>query len=281
LLFDEQVLVSLVERLGLDVTYWTDIDLHERPRLLLRHHALIVPGHGEYWSRKMRDGTTAARDRGINIALLAANTDYRQVRLAPSPLGHDRLVIGYKRAREDPMALRDPSRVSVEWRKPPVLRPESDLNGALYQCNPVNAEMVVFDGDSWLFDGTGLRKGDRLPHLVRFEYDRVDPTSPTPRNIRVLAHSPVVCWGRPDFADMTYYTTRSGAGVFDASTTAWLTDLTLDCALSSTCKKTAPVIEKMTENLLATFAGGPAGIGHPSISNLESLGIGLLHPIRP
>jgi hypothetical protein len=281
LLFDEHVLVSLVERLGLDATYWTDVDLHEHPELLLAHRGLILAGHDEYWSKRMRDGATSARDRGVNMALLAANSNYRQVRLAPSPLGRDRLVIGYKLAQEDPMATRDPDRVSIEWRNPPVLRPESELNGTLYQCNPVNADMVVSDAANWLFDGTGLRSGDHLPHLVRFEYDRVDPSSPTPRTIQVLAHSPVVCSGRPDFADMTYYTTRSAAGVFDTATTAWLKDLTLECALGRTCKGTARTIERMTENLLATFGGGPAGTTHPSDSNLASLGIVLLRPIHP
>lgn len=281
LLSDEQVLVSLVERLGLDVTYWTDLDLHERPKLLQHHRALIVAGHDEYWSKRMRNSAMAARDQGVNIALLAANTDYRQVRVAASPLGRDRLVIGYKSASEDPLSKRNPSLATVEWRNPPILRPESDLNGALYQCNPVNADMVVLDASSWLFDGTGLRVGDRVPHFVRFEYDRVDARSPTPMSIRVLAHSPVVCWGTPDFADMTYYTTRSGAGVFDGSTTAWLKDLTLDCALGKSCKRTAPIIERMTENLLATFGSGPAGRDHPSHSNLALLRIELLQPIQP
>ena len=44
------------EQLGLDVTYWTDVDLHARPHLLTNHRALLSLGHDEYWSASMRDG---------------------------------------------------------------------------------------------------------------------------------------------------------------------------------------------------------------------------------
>src|SRR5207302_31796 len=57
---NELPLVSLMESLGLDVTYWTDVDLHERANLLVNHKALLTLGHDEYWSRAMRDGAMAA-----------------------------------------------------------------------------------------------------------------------------------------------------------------------------------------------------------------------------
>ena len=47
------------EKLGLDVTYWTDIDLHAQPQLLHNHKALLSLGHDEYWS--VRDAPGAAR----------------------------------------------------------------------------------------------------------------------------------------------------------------------------------------------------------------------------
>lgn len=278
---DEQPLVSLVERLGLDVSYWTDVDLDERASLLLNHRALILPGHDEYWSTRMFDGALAARDRGVNIALLAANSVYRHVRLVPSPLGTDRRVICYKRDNDDPMRGKNDAEVTREFRDLPTPRPESLLNGALYDCNPVKADLVVLDGGNWLFEGTGLRSRDHLPRFVRDEYDRVTPGFPTPSSIQVLAHSPVVCWGRASYADMTYYTTRSGAGVFDASTTAWLKDLSLDCALGRRCGWVSRAVDIMTENLLAVFGHGPAGIDHPSQPNIHALGLSLLHPFSP
>src|SRR5439155_9006262 len=36
---NEQPVIALVERLGMDITYWTYVDFHERPYLLRRHRA--------------------------------------------------------------------------------------------------------------------------------------------------------------------------------------------------------------------------------------------------
>ena len=61
---NEFPLVFLAERLGLDVTYITDIDLHHSPDALTRHRCLFSLGHDEYWSSTMRDGATAGPDPG-------------------------------------------------------------------------------------------------------------------------------------------------------------------------------------------------------------------------
>ena len=36
--------IYLAEQLGLDLTYWTDIDLHEQPEGVLRHNGLVSLG---------------------------------------------------------------------------------------------------------------------------------------------------------------------------------------------------------------------------------------------
>src|SRR5947208_7988170 len=70
---NEFPLISLAESLGLDVTYWTDVDLHEHPERALQHKAIISLGHDEYYSSAMRNGLTRARDAGVNIAFLGPN----------------------------------------------------------------------------------------------------------------------------------------------------------------------------------------------------------------
>jgi len=294
---NEFPLISLVESLGLDVTYWTDVDLHERAAQLPRHKALLTLGHDEYWSREMRTGAEQARDGGVNLAFFGANAVFRKIRFEPSHLAPNRHEIDYKSAREDPMYGVNNKDVTVDWRLPPISEPESTLIGDFYDCNPVKADMIVGDPTSWVFAGTGLDKGDRLKSLVGPEYDRFDPTGP--KNVQVMARSPVNCHGRSSYSDMTYYTAPSGAGVWASGTNWWISKLSEECsplpttttsssttttfpaaAAPKTAKKT-PICPKqavtdITENVLNLFGAGPAGRTHPSTAtNLRELNAGL------
>jgi hypothetical protein len=292
---NEFPLISLVESLGLDVTYWTDADLHERAPQLLHHKALLTLGHDEYWSREMRTGAEQARDQGVNLAFFGANAVFRKIRFEPSHLGTDRHEIDYKSAREDPMYGVNNKDVTVDWRLPPISEPESTLIGDFYDCNPVKADMIVGDPSAWVFAGTGLEKGDRLKNLVGPEYDRFDPSGP--KNVQIMARSPVNCHAKASYSDMTYYTAPSGAGVWASGTNWWVSKLSEDCApVPSTTtssvttttfpttpkasKKTAicpkqPVID-MTENVLNLFGVGPAGRTQPSTAtNVRELNAGL------
>jgi hypothetical protein len=261
---NEYPLVRLVERLGLDVTYWTDLDLHRHPERLLAHRGLVSLGHDEYWSTRMRRGAEAARAHGVNLAFLGANAVYRHIRLQPSPTGPDREEVNYKpwSLGDDPAWKTDPSEVTTDWRRPPLNDPESRLLGAEYDCNPTFAAGVVVRPSSWLFAGTGVRAGTRLPGLVGDEYDRLQPDAPRPPGVQVLLHSPVHCRG-PSFADTTWYTAASGAGVFDAGTISWICQLDRACAGGRRSAATARVVRAVTVNLLRRLAAGPAGAYHP------------------
>ncbi|MDP9074333.1 MAG: hypothetical protein M3N98_09200 [Actinomycetota bacterium] len=253
--------VSLMESLGLDVTYLTDVDLHEQPGLLLAHRAVFSLGHDEYYSMAMRNGLVAARDHGVNLAFLGANAIYRHIRFGPSPLGPDRHQIDYKSAQEDPLNGKDNADVTVNWRDPPNSNPESQLIGDFYQCNPVRADMVVADPTNWLFAGTGAYPGQRLPNVVGSEYDRYDPRVPGPTNVEILTHSPVTCHGSPDYADATYYSVASGAGVFATGTIDFVGSLDALCQPAGCAGQ---VLGRVMANLLAAFGTGPAGRAHPS-----------------
>ena len=268
----ELPLISLLERAGLDATYWTDVDLHQHPELLLRHRALLSLGHDEYWSTAMRRGATLARDHGVNLAFLGANAVFRHIRLQPSPLGPDREEVNYKpaSARADPDWRRDPKEVTTDWREPPVHQPESALLGELYECNPALADGVVVEPDSWLLAGTGLDAGSRLPNLVGPEYDRVTLTFPTPRGVELVLHSPLRCRYHSSFSDVTYYTAPSGAGVVDTGTSSWVCQIDQVCAAGRNSATTSAAVRRISVNLLRAFAAGPAGLLHPSRSNLHS-----------
>jgi hypothetical protein len=253
----ELPLLALAERLGLTLGYATDVDLDRDPHLLDGARAVVSLGHDEYWSPRMRTQVTRARDAGVNIAFLGANAVYRKIRFGRTGTGPDRLEINYKDAT-DPIGATDPSQVTTQWRDPPSLQSESSLTGMRYRCNPVRADMVVVDPGNWLLSGLGLRVGSRLPRVVGSEYDRVDLDVPTPRPIEVLTHSPVVCQGVPDFADASYYTSRSGAAVFDSGTSDWVAEL------DSPNRTVRRVVSTATARLLLAFAAGPTGFAHPA-----------------
>ena len=267
---NELPMISLLEKEGYDVNYWTDIDLHSRANQLGNHRAILTLGHDEYWSKEMRDGVEAARDRGVNVAFFGANAVFRAIRLSPSDLGPNRRQVNYRVASADPLAGVDDSRVTVSWREPPLNRPESTLVGAFYQCNPVKADFVVADPSAWVFAGSGLRKGDRIRNLVGPEYDRYDVNAPRPPGpVQVLAHSPLRCGGRASYSDMTYYSTRGGAGVVATGTNWWISRLNPACPAADGCYDER--IATVTRNILDAFAAGPAGRAHPSVANLHLL----------
>ena len=268
----EREFIVFVERLGLDVSYWTDIDLHQRGELAKNHRGIVIPGHDEYYTVEMRKNLEAARDAGVNIGFFGANNVYRRIRLEPTANGPDRHEINYRDASRDPLNGKDPERVTTSFRESPAANPESSLTGSYYECNPVEADWVVGDASMWMFEGSQFKNGDRVSKMVGNEYDRVTPGAPTPVNIQVLAHSPVTCRGKASFADSTWYTVPSGAGVFTAATFGWSPRLLDACP---TGPPTTPIckLQKVTENILNAFAEGPAGVKHPSVSNLAKFGI--------
>ncbi len=267
---NELPLVTLVESLGLDVSYWTNVDLQQRPELLANHKALLTLGHDEYWTLEMRQAVESARDGGINVAFFGANALYRAIRFGPSETGANRREINYRSARDDPFTGKDNSRVTVSWREPPLNRAESALVGTYYECNPVKADLVVADPSAWVFAGTGLGAGDKLKNVVGPEFDRYDKFAPQPPGpLQVLSHSPVRCRGKATFSNMTYYSTPSGAGVFATGTNWWISRLGPACPPDDCIDEK---VVQITENVLKVFAVGPAGQGHPSVSNLSRLG---------
>jgi hypothetical protein len=247
----------------------TDVDLHDDPHLLDGALAVVSPGHDEYYSTAMRDALAKARDAGTNVFFLGANAVYRHIRLSDTPLGSNRLETDYKDAGIDPMTRTNPGESTPQWRSAPLNRPESDLVGGFYQCNPGAAQLVVAPKLSWLTEGMGLAAGQRLGKLVGPEYDRVDLEVPTPHPLQVIFHSPIHCTGQggiDDASDVTYYTTPSGAAVFDSGTSKW------ECALDDeACQPgwgdpaTFTVVREVTRRLLLAAADGPIGRAHPAV----------------
>jgi hypothetical protein len=271
-LYHERKLIELAERLGLPLAYTTNLDIAADPDLLAGASALLSLGHDEYWSPPERANVTAARDAGVNLAFFGANCMFRRTRLAGTSLGERRQVICYKTSYlQDPMYGKDNAQVTSDWREPPDADPESSLTGTLYESNPANADFVVASPQSWVFAGTGVERGTRLPGLVGIEYDRVNPGSPVQRPIEVLSHSPLTCRGVNSYADCAYYTHGSGAGVFNAGTMRWVASMARPYPPFGLDSRTAAFVTGVIENVLRAFAGGPAAAKYPAHDNLHAM----------
>ena len=266
LAFDEAT-IALAEHTGVRLAYETDVDIDQHPGILAGARAVISLGHDEYYSRVMRSALLTARNAGTNLAFLGANAIYRHIRFAAG----DRVVICYKAAAIDPLFGHDDAETTQQWRDPPGPAPESVLTGVFYECNPVSAPWVVYDSSSWIFAGTGARKGESFPGMVGPEYDRLNPAVPFPRPLQVLAHSPLTCDGFSTYSDSAYYTVASGAGVFASGTLRWVCAMRGPSCGHGLTRAAERFVDRATQNLLRAFAAGPAGRAHPAQDNLAQV----------
>lgn len=264
----ELPMLGLMEKMGLDMAYVTDFELHGERDRLEGAAALVFAGHDEYWTTAMMANAMWLRDQGTNLAFFGANTAYRHVRFEDSPLGENRVMACYK-SDPDPIAETDPKEATRQWRCDPNYEPESILTGIVYEGNGIQAPFVVTDPNAWMFKGTGARKGDSFAGVVEVEYDKLIEGMPVPRPLQVVSESPVVCRKAPTHAHACYYTVPSGAGVFSSGTLGWSVGLPEAARAKRNGPESAKFVERTSMNILQVFSEGPAGNKYPAKDNYD------------
>jgi len=211
----ELPLVRFIERNGWDVSYQSDVATDAWPGSLLRHRLVVVAGHDEYWSRRMRDGFELARDQGVNLAFMGANDAYWQVQMEDA----GRTVMSYK-SLYDPNP--DPLGKTAMFRELTPPRYECGLIGIQHQgvglhWQPGDYSVVASSlGDPWMRH-TGFTASTRLPGIVSVESDSIPgnqtAASSCGHTLTVFFHREL--GGDKDGnADATRYIAPSGAIVF-------------------------------------------------------------------
>jgi len=269
--FTVRPVVVQAEATGVDLAYFTNVDLHTRPGALSGASGYVSMGHDEYWTTAMRSAVETARDSGTNLAFLAANTLYWRIRLPERPFGPGRLVVGYRDdAYLDPMRDSHPVDATARYRDLPAPDPENSLVGMLYECFPVDAPYRVVTPGWWGFAGTGVKRGTTFDHLVGDEADRVYPVNGTPRPLQILSNTSLDCRGVSTSAQSTYYTHLSGAGVVAVGTLRWTCTMTGNCFGRRMDPAAVRFVQAVTRNVISEFARGPVGLRHPARDNLDS-----------
>lgn len=248
----EYPMIRWLEKNNYQVDYATDLDVHNHPELLQRYKLVMIVGHDEYWSKAMRNGYEAAVQHGTNLAIFAANTAYRQVRIEGAT------IINYKNAyMYDPMYGKDNGVVTGSWRDSPVNRPESALIGSSYGAEVDHAyPFIVADSSSWIYKNSGLSNGDAINSIVGYECDAIQSDLPQPPNLITLSSSPIhskidkeeVGEGTNTLnSNASIYTAPSGSMVFNAGTIGWSSGLD---SFGSTHPHVSHAEEVITKNIL-------------------------------
>lgn len=229
---------------GIPVEYCSSVELDGCSDLLDNYDCLILPGHDEYWTRRMRDNAERFVASGGNLVVLSGNTCYRLVRMTGER------VEFYKYASDDPCT--DPGEVTVAWADPPVGRPQNTFIGAGCTHGAMEGEpsaySVRFPGH-WVF--AGVEQSRCTSAFMTYEtdaaafvdepegYPRVTGEDATPLACTVLASADLRSWtGKPGRATMCTFS-RHGT-VFNAGTTEWIDALSEDA-----------LVAQVTRNVLA------------------------------
>ena len=213
-----------LEQHGYDVSYISNIDTHADPSGLLRTRGFISVGHDEYWTLDMYDNVLKARDEGVSLAFLSANSVLCVVPLEPSGNGTP-----YRTTRREGWFFGEASR-SARLQKRDGFQPVMGPNAAQLMGARVTApvrgagDWTCAMPDHWLFEGTGMKKGDSVKGLVGWEWHGA-PMMDLP-GMQVIAEGETLINGKnPGHYTATIYDGPKDNIVFNAATIWWANGL--------------------------------------------------------
>lgn len=207
-----------LERHGYDVSYCSNSDMLS-PERGLKCKSFISVGHDEYWDVRQFRSVEAMRDAGVNLLFLSGNSVCWVTPYRPSGDGRPNRIM----FRGGPYGANNDYAVGRERDHGPFPErgPDEGLLMGARNVEPVNGggDWIVSRPDHWIFEGTGVKKGDRIPGLVGWEYHG-DPASIP--GLEVVAEGTAWVGGQtPQRWTATIYPGPKGNFVFNASTIFW------------------------------------------------------------
>ena len=192
----EEPLVQLIEQLGIDTQYITDIDLDKAERI--NSGSVVFGGHSEFWSYPMRTVIEKAVAAGKNLIVLGGNTGYAQTLL------DGRLLIGRNPFRDLGM-------------------PESKILGSQFFALGVRKDLE--SQNTWPFSVLG--RDAVIKGIYGYEADTAMGTIGP--GVEILARATISPTEKGFVAMSTYYSAPSGATILNIGTNAWV------CAMANRC----------------------------------------------
>lgn len=243
-----------LEQHGYDVTYCSNSDMLS-PDRARKCKVFLSVGHDEYWDIRQFRSVQTLRDEGVSVMFFSGNavcwvTPLRagssgipnRIMFRGGPYGGQYRWAALRERRHGPFPHRGPD--------------EGYLIGAR-NVEPVNGggDWIVSAADHWMFEGTGMRKGERIPGLVGWEYHGDPPRDL--EGLRVVAEGTALQGGvNPQHWTATIYPGPKQNFVFNASTIFWCQGLAsppghmLPWSHWSRPHGPDPRVQRITRNLL-------------------------------
>jgi hypothetical protein len=190
----EHPMVYWLEQQGYDVTYCSNLDLHSDPEILSKSKVFLSVGHDEYWTRKMYEEAVKARDNGLSLAFFSGNTLCHQTIMYDSFDGTPCRALAREHRFGD----------------------EEKLMGMKTHAMGFG-DWIVKNHEHWIYEGTGLKEGDKIPAIIGEEYN--GPPLIDIKGLEIVAEGPL------QLADTLHnavvYPGPKGNWVFNAGTIWW------------------------------------------------------------
>lgn len=214
----EQPFSYFLEEHGYDVTYCSNSDLLS-PERGLKCKAFLSVGHDEYWDIRQYRSVEKMRDEGVNILFFSGNSVCWVSPFTANGKGQPNRTI----FRGGPYGGDHKHAVERERDNGPFPErgPDEGFLMGVRNVEPVNGggDWIITRPEHWMFSGTGIRKGDRIPGLIGWEYHG-DP-APIP-GLEVVAEGTAWVGGvTPQKWMATIYPGPKSNFVFNASTIFW------------------------------------------------------------
>lgn len=211
-----------LEQHGFDVSYCSNADMLA-PGRMGKCKAFISVGHDEYWDIRQFKSVEAMRDAGVSLLFLSGNAVCWISPFKPSGDGRPNRVLW----RSGPYGGDHAHALDREKTNGPFPERGPDegyLMGAR-NVRPVigGGDWIAVRPDHWAFEGTEMKRGDRIPGLVGWEYHGDPPAIP---GLEVLAEG--TAWSsslKPQHWTATIYPGPKENFVFSASTIFWVQGL--------------------------------------------------------
>ena len=190
------------------------------PERGLKCKAFLSVGHDEYWDIRAYQSVVKMRDNGVNLMFFSGNAVCWVTPLKASTDGRPKRIM----FRGGPYGGKHKWAVERERDHGPFPERGPDegyLIGAR-NLEPVNGggDWICTKPEHWVFKDTGMKKGDRIPGLVGWEYHGDPPKDLA--GLEILAEGTAWVGGaRPQHWTATIYPGPKSNFVFNASTIFW------------------------------------------------------------